>query len=270
MDNQKDYFKTHGFQKNSYAGQHLHDVGGKRIHFKDCDFSYCIIERGYFHDAKFENCKFIGTRFISCNFRSATFAMCDFSYATFFTTIVSHTEISKNLPDQPNKRRDLIRSLRANATSMGDQEANNSLLSHELEANTEHYRRLFSSNHSYYAKYSQSEKIVALFKYVALRAEGLAWGYGLSPLRLLLWLFAAVLLSGTTLAFAGQENVILNAELLSSIGRNALMSAFAVLDLALVSSTTINAHPLVFGFLVTVRVIILGLLITVVYRRYAR
>jgi hypothetical protein len=153
---------------------------------------------------------------------------------------------------------------------MGDQEANNSLLSHELEANTEHYHRLFSSKHSYYAKYSRSEKIVAFFKYIALRSEGVAWGYGLSPLRLLLWLFVAVLLSGTALAFSGQEDVILNAKLLSNIGTNALVSAFAVLDLALVSSTTLNAHPLVFGFLVTVRVIILGLLITVVYRRYAR
>ncbi|WP_373980892.1 pentapeptide repeat-containing protein [Achromobacter sp. JD417] len=270
MNNQKDYFKNHGSCEQNYSGQNLCDVAGKKIRFVDCDFSYCVIERGYFHNAKFENCKFVGTRFISCNFRSATFAMCDFSYATFFTTLVSHVEISKNLPDQPNKKRDLIRTLRSNATSMGDQDANNSLLSGELKATTEHYKNLFSSKNSYYRKYSPSEKVAAFLKYLVLTVEGLAWGYGLSPLRLLLWLSVAVLLSGTILVFAEQDAVLINAALFSEIGRNALISASAVLDLALVDPDTIKTHPMVFGFLVTLRVVVLGLLITVLYRRYAR
>ncbi|WP_422647988.1 hypothetical protein OJJOAM_002203 [Cupriavidus sp. H18C1] len=270
MNNQKDYFKINGFEKKSYSGTHILDAGGKKVHFKDCNFSYCIIERGYFHDAKFENCTFTGTRFISCNFRSATFANCDFSYATFFTTIVSEEEIAKNLPDQPNKRRDLVRTLRANAASMGNQEASNSLLSLELRANTEHYRRMHRDNHSYYSKYSRAQKIEAFFKYWGLRLEEIAWGYGLSPIRLVLWLLLILFFCGVAMAISGPGDVVVNAALLSRIGSQMLLAAFAVLDLALIDSEVLDAHRVIFGFLVAVRVIILGLFITVIYRRYAR
>src|SRR4051812_42648074 len=95
----------------SYVSCTLTDVQGKKVHYKDCDFSFGIVERGYFHDAVFENCRFIGTRFNDCVFRSATFRSCHFDYADFHRCILPVPEILANLPDYANVRWELLHNL---------------------------------------------------------------------------------------------------------------------------------------------------------------
>ena len=270
MDNQRAYFATNGINGFDYSNRHIEDGGGKGLHFLDCSFNYCTLERCYFHNAKFERCTFVGVRFLSCNFRSATFSNCDFSYSIFDMTVISEKEVIQNLPYEPNKRRDLIRILRVNAISMGNQEGTNDLLSLELKASSEHHRNVYKNSLSYYNKYSKKDRVNSFFKYIGLRIEDIIWGYGLSATRLIAWIVVILLASGVILAIAELPEVIINMNLFSKITSGVGQSGLALLDLALVDAKLINEHRVLFGALVAVRTTIVGLVITVVYRRYAR
>ncbi|MFQ2892872.1 pentapeptide repeat-containing protein [Aeromonas caviae] len=269
--NQVDFFQIHGHENTNYSGRILLDVGGKNIIFDSCDFSYAVIERGYFHQATFKNCKFIGTRFISCNFRSTKIEMCDFRYATFIGTVIPINEISSNFPYEPNQRRDLIQSLRANAISIGDYQTNNDLLSLELKATTQHHLNIVKRPHSYYLrKYTGIDRIKSLLKYLGLKFEDLVWGYGLSPQRLII--FALSIITVTAAILSWQEISLDSSmyEIYSLFTNNFANSLFALLDLALVPSDSVNKHNVIFACIVIFRVTILGLLVSVLYRRYAR
>src|SRR5450830_753752 len=253
MNNQKDYFSTNGFSAKDYSNQHIEDAGGKGLSFIGCNFSYCFLERCYFHNAKFERCSFIGTRISYCNFRSATFSNCDFAYATFETTIISENEIIQNLPYEPNKRRDLIRSLRMNSSAMGNQAATNGLLSLELKASAQHHYNVYRSSSSYYNKYSFRDKISSFFSYVGLQLEDKIWGYGISPLRLFKWILLIITISGTIIGIGESGDIIVKSNLPKNIFDGVSNSVLAILDLGLVNSTIIERHRTVFGILVAAR-----------------
>src|SRR5260221_446817 len=68
-------------ERRSYQGHHLYEVAGNNVTFKDCDFSFSVIERCYFRSAVFENCKFVGAKILDSSFRSGSFSNCDFQYA---------------------------------------------------------------------------------------------------------------------------------------------------------------------------------------------
>jgi uncharacterized protein YjbI with pentapeptide repeats len=104
-------------RRQDFSNHLLQDVQGKEVHYEGCVFSYAIIERGYFHKARFLDCKFIGTRFINSVFRSATFESCDFSYADFDRCVVPVPQLLANLPAFPNVRWELLHNLRANGRS---------------------------------------------------------------------------------------------------------------------------------------------------------
>lgn len=271
VSNQVDFFQINGHEHTNYSGKILQDVGGKNIIFDSCDFSYAVIERGYFHQATFKNCKFIGTRLISCNFRSTKIEMCDFRYATFTGTVIPINEISSNFPYEPNQKRDLIQSLRANSISIGDYQTNNDLLSLELKATTQHHLNIVKRPHSYYLKkYTGKDRFKSFIKYLGLKSEDLIWGYGLSPQRLII--FALSIITITAAILSWQETSIGSSieEIYSSFKNNFSHSLFALLDLALVPPDLLNKHNVIFACIVIFRVTILGLLVSVLYRRYAR
>lgn len=259
MANDITYFTVNGHKLADYSGQHIADAGGKGVKFEDCDFSYGFLERVYLHGASFSNCKFIGTRFSYCNLRSAKFSNCDFSYSNFESAHIAREEIIRNLPYEPNKKRDLIRALRANATSMADQETNDRLLSLELQASRDHHLNVFKSSHSYYQKYKPRDRLNSFFSYCGLTFERALWGFGLSPIRLLFWLCLTIVIAGFSIADSTPEII--------SASKYALLG---LLDLTLIPSEILTTHRITFALLVTVRTIFLGLLVTIIYRRYAR
>jgi hypothetical protein len=171
----------------------IKDINGKAEVFRNVDFSYSIITRGYFHKAKFINCKFVGTRFVDCIFRSATFNYCDFQYADFVGTIISTEDIFSNLPSYPNTRRGLLQSLRKNAVSIGDYEAEKKIVIKEIEAKKEHLRAARKLEGEYYQKKYAGWKNQAFvcLKSVGLWLENLIWGHGEKlfrfPIFLLIW-----------------------------------------------------------------------------------
>ena len=130
-------------EKKDFRNLLLEDVEGKGVVYRDCDFSYSIVVRGYFHKARFERCKFRGTRFVTTIFRSAAFEGCEFSYADFDRCVVPVPQVLANLPAYPNVRWELLHNLRANARSLGDTQHESDLIWREIDTEMEHWRSVY-------------------------------------------------------------------------------------------------------------------------------
>lgn len=163
-----------------YSHAFLTDVSGKKIQYTEVNFSFAVLVRGYFHHANFVNCKFIGTRFTDCNFRNASFSDCDFRYADFTGTRIPTDEMLRNLPDEPNIRREFLQILRKNAISLGDVASSRRFVLAEIDAKKEHYRRAWRQDETYYKKkYSGFRKLTLIgAQRVGLWIDSFLWGHG--------------------------------------------------------------------------------------------
>lgn len=173
---------------------------GKEVIFKNCNFSHSQIKNCYFHRSRFENCNFTGCVFLDSNFRGAIFINCDFKYAFFKGTLVDSHKVIANRHIWPNASRDLIRSLRKNAESLGDVEDARACLFAEMDASEEHWIQVKKGVTWYYTDhYTKIDKFIkAPYKLLGLRASRLVWGYGESPFRLVVSI--ALLLVANSLA----------------------------------------------------------------------
>jgi len=158
----------------------LTDVSGKGGVFEGADFSYAVLTRAYFHKARFVRCKFVGTRFVDCNFRTAEIIDCDFNYADFLGTRIDTAEILRNMPGEPNVRRELLQILRKNALSMGDVRSARAFVLSEIDAKKEHLRRAWKGDGKYYSnKYDTlGKKAKVGFQRIALQLDSFLWGHG--------------------------------------------------------------------------------------------
>lgn len=164
----------------AYRHYFFTDVSGKDAIFEKVDFSYAVFVRGYFHKAEFRNCKFTGARFSDCNFRNATFSGCDFRYADFTGARIPTDEILKNVPDEPNIRRELLQIMRKNSLSLGDVISARKFVLAEISAKKEHLRRAWRQEGSYYKlKYSGFRKRALIgIERVGLWLDSFLWGHG--------------------------------------------------------------------------------------------
>jgi len=164
--------------KKDFRNLILEDIEGKEVVYRDCDFSYSILIRGYFHKAKFERCKFVGTRFVTANFRSATFEECDFSYADFDRCVIPIPQVLANLPTFANVRWELLHNLRANARVLGDTRHESDLVWQEIDTEMEHWRSVSRGLAGYYHKYTYTERVLARLRHWRLLIERYVWGHG--------------------------------------------------------------------------------------------
>lgn len=163
------------------------DFNARAAEFEDCDFRYSNFERAYFRDAKFTNCRFDGARFIDCNFKNANFYRCDLKFAHFQRCLVDVRELVASLPSEPNIRREGLQNLKANAIEVGDHASVGLLVLQEIEATKRHYSYALRGFDSYYRKKYPTfiSKVRAGAKLWWLQLEGLIWGHGEKPWRLL-------------------------------------------------------------------------------------
>ena len=162
------------------------DMNANKSEFYDCDFSYSIFDRAYFHLAKFTNCKFIGCRFYDSNLRGASFPGCDFKYTIFHRTLLETKEMIAILPHEPNLKRDALQNLRANAAEIGNFSSQREFVLAEIDAAINHELRALKGTEDYYRRKYQGflPKLQAALKYLGLRFGGLLWGHGERPLML--------------------------------------------------------------------------------------
>lgn len=142
-------------RKADWRNSELLDLNALKTVFEDCDFSYSVVENGYFRDAVFRNCRFVGAKFFDCNFKSANFYKCDFKFALFHKCLLEVPEILATLPAEPNIRREALQNLKANATETGDFASLGLLTLQEIDAARRHFSYALRGYDTYYKnKYS--------------------------------------------------------------------------------------------------------------------
>ncbi len=253
----------------SHAHCHFTDVNGKGATFEGFDFSYCIFIRAYFHNATFSNCKFVGAHFVDCNFRNAQIRGCDFSYSSFNNTRITTNEIIRNLPSQPNVRRELLQILRRNATSVGDYRAEKIFVIREIDSEKEHYRLAWRRDDQYYQnKYGSNLKwLWAGFILLALKMDNFVWGHGerlwKTPIALtvLLLVLSAI---AVAIRLPSADDVTLS-EALSVFW--AAFSYHVNLLLGLSDGSAINGIPIIDWIIVLTRLVAIGVIVAALYRR---
>ena len=253
----------------------VQDVGARKVTFEDCDFSYSVLNRVYFRDGTFRRCKFIGCTFESCNFRGASFAECDFSYSHFAYTHVPYEDLFNQLPPHPNVRRELARTLRMNAHSLGDAEGLLDCFWYEMRQ-TEAYLREAASGHEEYYKNKYPglmNRVRFRLLYLRHRLGTFVWGHGESPIRVVrsgLLVLAAIAL-GIVLCGPGAGGP----EFLSAPA-DSLRFAFKHAVFLMLNATDAAFQPLTTGAM-TVKALaslsgytVFGLAVATIVRRYVR
>lgn len=243
-------------------------VNGKAVKFIRCDFSYSIIEYGYFHQAEFVDCKFIGTTFINSNFRSSKFIRCDFKYVLFSKTILPYEEIFLNLPEWPNIKKELLQNLKANTIEMGNFDNISKITEYEFRAEQEHYKKARKKDSSYY-KVKYEKKRMKIWTISIVNWVGYyVWGHGNSIYKFLR--FNLVL-------FIVMSFIVLSSNISES---NSLVSIFDILlkSIAKTSSIFIDYNyqnnlkiiELITVFIIIYRYIFWSMIVNMIFQRGLR
>jgi hypothetical protein len=258
--------------KKDFRNSILEDVAGKDITYRECQFSYSILIRGYFHKAKFERCKFIGTRFVTTNFRSATFEECDFSYADFHRCVIPVPQVLANLPSFANVRWDLLHNLRANMRAVGDTQHESAVVWQEIDTELEHWRAVSRGDAGYYGKYTRTERMLARLRRWRLLTERYVWGHGESLLRLGVATLVALVLLGLLHAI-GRVGDLGSASISSMLTLwldSFLFIAAVFVDLPSVNGREVAGSPVTSTLAVVLRYVSIGLAVPVLYKYIAK
>lgn len=245
-------------------------VDGKRVIFENCTFSAGVLYRGYFHDAIFRKCEFVGTRFDECNFRQATFDRCTFDYADFNRCVLPVPQLLANLPVHSNVRWDFIHNVRANQRAMGDVQHESDLVRYDIEAEIAHWKDVRKRPTSYYKKYDNfRDQAVAWFQCRRLWVERYIWGHGESLTRLFIAAFWTLFIL-SLLQWVPQVQAY---DTVAKAGRAYLHGVNYIgmlfIDLP-VESGDVKGSPLVSMCVVILRYIVIGLAIPTLYKKIAK
>jgi hypothetical protein len=245
------------------------NVGAKRIVFTGVDFSYSIFERSYFHDCTFIDCKFVGCRLVESNFRGAKFQGCSFEYMAARLTNISHKELLGNLPAWTNAKRELMRSLRINADSVGDVEASKAFVREELAASREHLRKARESKEAYYSKnYSGfGNRVDVYWKSFWGFLDWHLWGHGEYPHKLILAVSTFLVFSSLFLLFLSHD---INAEISVSGLAGFFFESLTDVLYSFVGVKVAGFPDVWLALLSVLRYVSLSLFVTVLYKRLVR
>jgi hypothetical protein len=245
-------------------------VDGKKVVFENCNFSAAVIYRGYFHDAVFRKCEFIGTRFDECNFRQATFDRCTFDYADFNRCTLPIPQILANLPVYSNVRWDLIHNIRANQRDMGDVQHEADLVRQDIESEIAHWKDVRRRPTSYYNKYDNlHDQTIAWLHCRRLWIEKYIWGHGESLTRL--FLATLVVLFALTIVqwlpqLRAYETV---GQAIGSYTKGAKYIVMLFIDLP-VQTADVEYSPVLSTVVVIVRYVVIGLAIPTLYKKISK
>jgi hypothetical protein len=255
-------------QEISYQHFHLTDVGAKGTHLKKVDFAYTVITRGYFHNAIFEECSFVGAHLIDCNFRQATLINCDFRYAHISGTRITTEQVLRNLPDEPNIRSELLQILRTNAQELGDTKSARAYILQELAARREHWRRAWRPNGNYYRKKygGLRNQTLVLLRYIGLSLDSLLWGHGEKVWKIVIPISALIVFAAIISTIAGSSGT--TDTVAEVTGRFCDALIYHVSGFLEVASDSQVPTPLWLHWLIAIgRFLTFGVVVSVLFRR---
>ncbi len=160
---------------------HLDDVWLRHATIKKSELTHSTLKHVNLRNSTLVEVDFTGTRFIECNLAYATFDRCKLWYVSFDRCKINYDSILKTLPGMTNLRFQVLRSLRQNAASEGDDVRAKSLLLLELKAQRYEFWNRFSHSAAYYEqRYNGWKRWVEFFRWSCHACENIFWGYGLS------------------------------------------------------------------------------------------
>lgn len=163
----------------------LLNLGLKNSVFSTCSITQTEIEKCYFRYAQFINVDFTGSKFIDCDLENAKFNSCNLRYVTFRNCKLNLKEILGCLPSESNLRIALLKELRMNQLSLGDNKSADELLIRIHDTEKELLLERVKCNTSYHrGKEDFISRTVALFDFLMLQLNDFIWGYGLKLSRL--------------------------------------------------------------------------------------
>lgn len=236
-------------------------VSAKRVRFQDIDFRYSIFDTCYLRSCAFVSCNFTGCRFVGSSFHGSTFTDCTFDYAVFERTLVESDILENSAPRYENLRLKFARTLRTNFQGLGDSDAVNKAILVELDATRVHLKKAWRSNNPYYReKYAGFARIGAFLGWVRFVLSDLIWGNG----ERLSHLF------GTSIAL-----IVLIAVYDTLLSRDVQLvgdwvAALVDAPQVFLGTRQPNYPGPILALIALTRIVIVGLFISVLVRRYAR
>lgn len=256
----------------------LYNLGLKYLITSTCAITQSDIEKCYLRYATFNNVDFTGTNFINCDLENAIFNSCNLRYVTFRNCKLNLKEILGCLPSEINLKVSLLKELRMNQLSLGDNKTADELLIKIHDAEKDLLLERVKCNTSYHKKREDGiSRIIAFFNYIMLQINDFVWGYGLKLKRLfrtgvlILLLFAVLIYF-----FTGEEYMVI---LETSHDNKVKLNFWESLYASYTNFTTIGyghyiptrlTSIILFSIQNLLGLVFLGFLISGVYRRIAK
>nr|WP_321255909.1 pentapeptide repeat-containing protein [uncultured Pseudodesulfovibrio sp.] len=246
----------------NYSNYLMERVAAKGKKFESVNFQYTIFDTCYFRRCVFVKCNFTGCRFIGCNFNGASFIGCTFDYSFFEKTTIDSSILDNCCPGFDNLKMRFARTLRMNFQEIGDAVAVNKAISVELAATENALLKSWNSNESYYReKYIGFERVLYFLRYLEFKFLDFVWGNGESLYKL----FRATAL---ILLFIAIKDAFVRHDPLDLRSYWTAVSASPQLFLGTILPKEYSTGYL--SFIHFTRLIILGLFMTILIKRFNR
>ena len=253
------------------------NVGLKKANFNSCSINNSLFENCYLRYATFNNVDLTGSVFINCDLSNVKLNSCNIRYVEFKNSQINLKEVLGCLPQETNLKIQLLKELRLNQISIGDNKGADELLIKILDAEKSLLMERVKCETSYHQEREDFvSRVKAYFNYILLSLNDLIWGYGLKLSRL----FRAALT--IIFVFAILIYLCTNAEYLSTTTTGNVIEELSFWDSIYVSYTNFitmgygNYIPnttttkIIFVTENTLGYIFLGFLVSGVYRRISK
>ena len=252
-------------------------LGLKEAQFNNVSINNSLFENCYLRYARFNNVNLTGTSFENCDLTNVKFNSCDIRYVVFRNCKLNINEVLGCLPRETNLKIHLLKELRLNQISVGDNKGADELLVRILDAEKELLMERVKCSTSYH---QEREDLVsragALFDFFLLKLNDLIWGYGLKLSRLF-WTALVTIVVFAALIFISTESEYI----FSSIKGNVLveLSFWESVYVSYTNFSTVgygsftpnsSLSRTIFFIENTLGYIFLGFLVSGVYRRISK
>lgn len=253
------------------------NVGLKKAQFNSCSINNSLFENCYLRYATFNNVDLTGSIFINCDLSNVKLNSCNIRYVEFRNCHINLNEVLGCLPQETNLKIQLLKELRLNQISIGDNKGADDLLIKILDAEKILLMERVKCETSYHQDREDFvSRTKAYINYIFLSLNDFIWGYGLKLSRL----FRAALT--IIFIFASIIYLFTDAEYISTTIQGNVLEDLSFLDSLYVSYTNFitigygNYIPnstvtkIIFITENTLGFIFLGFLVSGVYRRIAK
>ena len=215
------FFDDNEIKQKEFYHCFFSNVSFKNSQLKDLTFLNCTFFNCYFKEAKMQKCKITGCRFINCNFRKLISPNDEkekniFQYSHFKNCYIEYVFIEKNLPEEPNISKEIIKNLEIETYQLGIYEEYLQYKLKRIELDEKQlwkaYRRADEWNKGHF---TEKESKRAGWKWVYSKLMGVMWGHGEKFLPLFLSFF--IFLCVFTILFKIVGNIEWHNAILASI-----------------------------------------------------